>query len=116
MQSALLTALLLALLPVTIQAGRDLLAELARRRSAATERRELGLDRLVRRQVVVHQREGGPSIRGVVVEADPHALVLDRAQHLVEPDRSVPLAGRVWVPRGRVDYLQELGASSGDSP
>lgn len=87
----------------------ELEAAVAGYEAERSERQELGLQGLVRKRVVAHEVEDGPSIRGFCVDVTPDAFVLERAEQLVSIDSTVPLAGRVWIPRTRLDFFQELG-------
>jgi formate-dependent phosphoribosylglycinamide formyltransferase (GAR transformylase) len=68
------------------------------------------VDRYVGHRLVLHLVDTAPSLRGVLVEAAPDALVLDRAEHVSETAVHA-LEGRQVVPRARVDFFQVLGSA-----
>jgi hypothetical protein len=72
------------------------------------EHRALAIDRQIGRRVVVHLRDSGPSIEGVVAEVAPDAIQLASAEHLGERGVRVALDGRTAIPRERLDFFQVL--------
>ncbi len=65
------------------------------------------IDRLVRRNVVVHMTTGA-SVRGVLVGAHRDCLVLSHVAYL-GADAVETVDGEVVVPRERVAWIQTLG-------
>lgn len=59
------------------------------------------LDELARRSVLVHTRDG-QTISGALVRVDDDGLILEPARW-----EDQDLAGRAWVPRDRVAWVQE---------
>jgi hypothetical protein len=88
---------------VALEIARLLLDSKARRRPA--------IDRYVGHRVVLHDVRGtDASVRGVLAEAAPDALVLARAEHL-QGRSVVPLdGGAAVVERGAYSFFQVLGA------
>lgn len=83
-----------------IEVARLLLDSKARRRPA--------IDRYVGHRLVLHLRNSAVSVRGVLADAAPDALVLARAEHL-EGRSVVPLDGVQVIERGGYTYFQVLG-------
>lgn len=63
-----------------------------------------GIRKLMRREVVLHMIE--ESIKGILVETYRDVLVLEHARLLTERG-DVEMAGRQYVPREKVRYIQE---------
>lgn len=66
------------------------------------------IDRLKRRRVVVHLKDG-TSLRGWLVSAYRDALVLQNADALTG-DTTTPIDGQTVVPRANLSWIQDLGA------
>lgn len=86
--------------------------ELARLLLDSRTHRRPAIDRYVGHRLVLHLRDSPASIRGVLAEAAPDALVLARAEHL-EGRGVVPLDGHQVIERGRYTYFQVLGHDAG---
>jgi len=71
------------------------------------------IDRYVGHRVVLHIRDNGPSLRGVLLEPGPDVLRLGQAEHLGAQAVVTPLDGVQVIPRGRLDFFQVL--ASGDA-
>lgn len=75
---------------------------------SAETRRTPAIDAYVGHRVALHTRDSGPSLRGVLVEAAPDALLLAGAEHLGDQGVVTALEGRQVVPRARVEFFQLL--------
>lgn len=72
------------------------------------EHRAPAIDRQVGRKVVVHLRDRGPSIEGVLAEVASDVIQLANAEHLGERGMRTSLDGRTALPRERIDFFQVL--------
>jgi hypothetical protein len=100
-----ITAIVCLLTAITaIELARLLLDSKARRRPA--------IDRYVGQRLVLHLKDTTASVRGVLAETAPDALVLARAEHL-EGRAVVPLDGVQVIERGGYTYFQVLGPDTG---
>jgi hypothetical protein len=61
--------------------------------------------------VIVHTKDSGPSLKGVLAAVHADCLVLRDAM-LLEPESQVVLDGSVVVPRSNVDFMQRIGVSN----
>ena len=66
--------------------------------------RRTGLSHLMRSSIVIHAAD--ESIRGVLTETYRDGLILEKATLLTERG-DVEMAGRVFVARDRIRYLQQ---------
>jgi len=64
--------------------------------------------------VIVHTKDSGPSLKGVLAAVHADCLVLRDAM-LLEPESQVVLDGSVVVPRSNVDFMQRIGVSGDDT-
>lgn len=64
--------------------------------------------------VIVHTKDSGPSLKGVLAAVHSDCLVLRDAM-LLEPESQVVLDGSVVVPRSNVDFMQRIGVSDDDT-
>lgn len=69
--------------------------------------------RTVRHSVVYATLTTGATIRGVLVGDYPDVLVLEHAAHV---DSSSEMAGRVLIPRGQLQWLQDPGPDAAQTP
>lgn len=81
--------------------------ELSRLLLDSRTRRREAIDRYVGHRIVLHLTNSPASVRGVLAEAAPDALVLARAEHLEGRD-PVPLDGVQVIGRDRYSYFQVL--------
>lgn len=86
--------------------------EIARLLLDSHTRRRPAIDRYVGHRIVLHLRDSPASVRGVLTEAAPDALVMARAEHL-EGRSAVPLDGLQVIERGRYMFFQLLGPGDG---
>lgn len=87
--------------------------ELARLLLDSKVRRRPAIDRYVGHRVILQLRDSQVSLRGVIAEAAPDAIVLARAEHL-EGKSAIALDGpAVVVERSRFTYFQVLGPEGG---
>lgn len=91
---------LLALIAITLIA--HLVIDLAR------ESRREAIEAYIGHVVVLHLRDEGASIKGVLVGAERGvALTLAQAEYLLK-DATSPIDGRTVIPWGRLDFFQVL--------
>lgn len=64
------------------------------------------LERTVAKRITVHMKDGGPTIEGLLVDAAVDGLVLRQAKILAPNNKSLEMAGEVWVPRKQVMFTQ----------
>lgn len=72
------------------------------------------LDSLTHETVIVHTKDSGPSLKGVLAAVHADCLVL-RDAVLLEPESQVVLDGSVVVPRPNVDFMQRIGGPRDDT-
>jgi hypothetical protein len=65
---------------------------------------------LTHETVIVHTKDSGPSLKGVLAAVHADCLVLVDAV-LLEPESQAVLDGSVVVPRPNVDFMQRIGVS-----
>ena len=61
----------------------------------------------MRKRFALHMKDDSPTIEGVLVKRSRREYILIAAQ-IMQQDRSIPMEGRVEVPREHVYCLQEI--------
>lgn len=86
-----------------------LLVELSRLALVVRDARRPAIDRYVGHRLVVHTRDDGPSIRGVLLAPNRLEVRLADAEYLTDKGAQ-PLEGEQIIPRERLQFWQDLGA------
>lgn len=102
-----MTNLQLIIVCVTAVALTVIVTQTTGSRPPRWRRSTLAIDAQIGRLVVFHLIGEEASLRGVLVEAEPDAFVLARAEH-ISPRATIALDGLQMIARHRLDFFQVL--------